>query len=453
MEDLRDGDKCRHLFVQGFIDDSVSVIVDRMKTSVKHLSETKVMLTITLGEKELKDAELVALTKLSKKIKAPGFRAGKVPMKVAAKYADPTMLAEQTLDDALSAAVSTAFIEEKISALDRPQVEIKKYVPTQELEFTAEVDIVPEVKLGDYKKLGVKKTVGKVSAADIDDVIERMQKGFAERKDVERAAKDGDETVIDFVGKRDNEAFDGGTAKDYTLELGSHQFIPGFEEGVIGHKAGEEFDIDLTFPEDYHSKALAGQKVTFTVTLKAIKEVVLPKLDDDFAKKAGPFTSFDELKKDIKRELEASKEREALDQFKDDLVGKLIDVSTIPVPEILVEDQSRSIEQDMTQNLLYQGMTLETYLDSKNLTKEKWLETEVKDAAVRRVKAGLGLAELSKELKITASDEELAAKIQQYQEQYGNRSNQDFTTPELQRDIANRLLTDKTIDELVALNS
>jgi trigger factor len=424
-----------------------------MKTSVKQLSDTKVMLTISLGEKELKDAELVALAKLSKKVKAPGFRAGKVPPSVAARYVDPAMLTEQTLDDALSAAVSTAFIDEKISALDRPQVEIKKYVPGQELEFTAETEVIPEVKLGDYKKLGVKKTVQKVSASDVDDVIERMQKGFAERKAVKRAAKLNDEVVIDFVGKKDGVAFDGGSATDYTLALGSSQFIPGFEEALVGHKEGDEFDIDLTFPDDYHAQTLAGQPVVFSVTVKSVNEVVLPKVDDAFAKKAGPFKNVEELKKDIRRELEAGKEREALDKYKDDLIGKLIDSSTVPVPDILVEDQARSIEQDMTQNLAYQGMTLDAYLESKKLTKEKWLETEVRDAAVKRVKAGLTLAELSKELKVTASDEELAAKIQQYQEQYGNRSGQDFTTPELQRDIANRLLTDKTIDQLVAINS
>ncbi|MFZ2544617.1 MAG: trigger factor [Candidatus Saccharimonadales bacterium] len=424
-----------------------------MKTSVKKLSDTKVMLTIELGNKELKNAELVALTKLSKTVKAPGFRAGKVPASVAAKYVDRNALAEQTLDDALSAAVSTAFIEEKISALDRPQVEVKKYVPGQELEFTAETEIIPEVKLGDYKNLGVKKTVAKVSADDINDVIQRMRKGFAERKEVKRAAKNGDETIIDFVGKRDGSPFDGGTANDYTLELGSNQFIPGFEEAIIGHKPDEKFDIDITFPSDYHSQTLAGQSVVFTVTLKSIKEIALPELDDEFAKKAGPYKTVDELKKDIKQELAANKEREALDSFKDNLVGKLIDVSTIPVPEILVADQSQSIEQDMTQNLMYQGMTLESYLESKKLTKDEWLETEVKDAAKRRVQAGLVLAELSKVLNVTSSDEELAAKIQQYQEQYGNKSNQDFTTPELQRDIANRLLTDKTIDQLVEFNS
>jgi trigger factor len=423
-----------------------------MKTTIKHLSDTKVELTITVGKQELDDAEKVALTKLSKNVKAPGFRAGKVPDSVAAKHVDPNALVQQTLDDALSMAVSKAFTEEKIQALDRPAVEVKKFVPGQELEFTAETEILPIVKLGDYKKLGVKKVVGKVVAADIDDVIQRMRQGFAERKKTDRAAKNGDETVIDFVGKLNGEPFDGGTAKDFTLTLGSNQFIPGFEEGVVGHKAGETFDIEVEFPKEYHSETLAGAPATFTVTLHAVKEVVLPELTDELAAKAGPFTSIAELKADIKRELGVSKERETTDKFKDELISKLIEVSTIPVPEILVEDQMKSIEQDMTQNLVYQGLTLENYLGNRKLTHEEWLATEVRTAAVSRVKAGLGLAELSKVAKITATDEELAEKVRQYQEQYGDKSNQDFTTPELQRDIANRLLTDKTIDYLVEIN-
>ena len=424
-----------------------------MKTSVKHLSDSKVIATITLDQKELEDAQQVALTKLAKTIKAPGFRKGKVPVSVAAKHVDPAALNEQTLDDALSKAVSTAFTEEGIQALDRPQVEIKKFVPGQELEFTAEVDVLPKVTLGDYKKLGVKKSVGKVVAADVDDVIARMRKGFAKREEVEREAKLGDEVVIDFVGKKDDVAFDGGTAKGHTIELGSNQFIPGFEEGVVGHKAGEEFDIPLAFPKDYHAPALAGAKVVFTVTLNVVKAVVEPELTDELAAQAGPFTSVEDLKDDIKRELAASREREALDTFKDELVGKLIEVSTVPAPDVLVADQTHSIEQDMVQNLAYQGMQLEDYLANKKITRAEWLETEVKTAAENRVKAGLVLAELSKVEKVTATNEELAEKINQYQEQYGNKSKQDFTAPELQRDIANRLLTDKTIDRLVELNA
>ncbi len=423
-----------------------------MKTTKKQLSDTKVQLTISVGQKELHDAEQVALTKLAKDIKAPGFRKGKVPLSVASKHVDGNLLAQQALEDAVSKAVAQAFTENDIRALDRPSVEIKKFVPGQDLEFTAEAEVLPEVKLGAYKKLGVKKVTDKVSQKDIDEVIERMRKGSAERKEVKTKARNGDEVVIDFVGKRDGTPFDGGTASDYSLELGSSQFIPGFEEGVVGHKAGDEFDIDVTFPKDYHSTSLAGAKVTFSVTLKAVKQIVLPKLDVAFAKKAGPFKSIAELKADVERELKNSRERESVEAYKEALIAKLVEKSRVPIPEVLVSDQIRSIEQDMTQNLAYRGMTIQSYLEAKKLTRDEWIDTEVRKAAEDRIKAGLVLAELGKVENVTASDEELVAKMNEYQEQFGAKSGQDFSKPELQRDIANRLLTDKTIDRLVELN-
>ena len=216
-----------------------------MKTTVKKLSDTKVQLTISLGASELADAEQVSLTKLARDIKVPGFRKGKVPASIAAKHIDPNVLQEQILENALSKAVAEAFLREKLQALDRPSVEVKKFVPGSELEFMAEVEVIPPVKLGDYKKLTAKKEAAKVEDKDVDEVIERIRKNYSEKSEVKRAAKLGDEAVIDFTGKKDGVAFDGGSAKEYGLKLGEGQFIPGFEEGVIGHKAGEEFDLKL----------------------------------------------------------------------------------------------------------------------------------------------------------------------------------------------------------------
>lgn len=427
-----------------------------MKTTVKHLSDTKVELTISLGKDELEAARQVALTKLARDVKAPGFRKGKVPASVAAKHVDPNLLGQQTLEDALSKAVAEAYLSEKIQALDRPAVEIKKYVPEQELEFTAEAEIMPKITLGDYKNLKAKKAPVKVDDEEIDEIIERMRQGFAEKKEVNRAAKNGDAVVIDFTGKKDGVAFDGGTAKDYELTLGSNSFIPGFEEGIVGKKPGETFDLELTFPKDYHAKDLKGAEVTFTTTLNAVKEVMLPEVNDEFAAKAGPFKTVKDLRDDIKRELTAQKEREAGEKHKDELVGQLIDASTIPVPEVLLKDQAESIERDMVQNLMYQNITLDQYLEDKGFeSKEKWLETEVNDAAKKRVQAGLALAELSKQEKIEATSEELEDHVNLYKKQYANNPNMvaQFDAPEARRDIANRLLTEKTVERLVALNS
>lgn len=426
-----------------------------MKTTVKNLSETKVQLTITIDAAALADAEKVALVKLSKTVKVPGFRAGKVPAGVAAKHVDPQAVQEQLLDDAVSKAVAEAFMAEKIQALDRPTVDITKYVPGEMLEFTAEVDVLPTVKLGDYKKLTKKAEKVTVSKDEIADVLERMRQGLAEKKEVTRAAKDGDETVIDFVGKKDGVAFDGGTGTDYTLKLGSNQFIPGFEEGIIGHKAGETFDLALEFPADYHAKDLAGQKVVFETTLKKVTELELPKLDDALAEKAGPFKTLAELKDDIKREITVKKESESADKLKDDLINELIEKSEIPLPEVLIADQMRSIEQDFAQNLTYRGLDLQTYLEANKFAdEEEWREKEVKPAAIRRTQAGLLLAELTKAEDITATDAEIDEHVEVHKQQYANSPEalKQFETEEVRRDISNHFITEKTITRLVELN-
>jgi trigger factor len=426
-----------------------------MKTTVKNLSETKVQVTITVDAKELADAEKVALVKLSSTVKVPGFRTGKVPASVAAKHVDPQALQEQLMDDAISKAVAEAFVAEKIQALERPTVDIKEYVPGTLLEFVAEVDVLPAVKLGDYKKLTAKAEKVSIKEEEINEILGRMQTGMAEKKDVTRKAEDGDETLIDFVGKKDGVAFDGGTGTDYTLKIGSNQFIPGFEEAIIGHKPGEEFDIELSFPGDYHSKELAGEKVTFTVTLKKLTALELPAIDDELAKKAGPFESLKELKDDIKREVSAQKEKEYGEKLRDALITELIEKSTVPVPAVLVEDQMRSIEQDFAQNLTYRGLDLDTYLTTNGFpNEEEWRNKEVKPAAERRTQAGLILSELSKAENITATDEEIDEHVAIHRKQYENNPEtlKQFDTPEVRRDIANHYITEKTIERLAELN-
>lgn len=426
-----------------------------MKTTVKNISDTKVELTISLEPSELEAAHQVALKRLSHDLKVAGFRKGKAPLAVAEKHINPNALQEQTLENALSKAVAEAFMGEGIQALERPAVEVKKFVPGQELEFTAEAEILPKVTLGNYKKLKSKREKVTVEAAEVDEIITRMQENFVERKEVKRKAKSGDEATIDFTGKKDGVAFDGGTAKDYKLKLGDGQFIPGFEEGVIGHEAGDAFDLELEFPKDYHAKELAGQKVVFEVKLHAVSELTLPEVNDEFAAKCGPFTSAKELKEDIKREITTQKEREADEKLKDALVKELAESSKMALPELLVEDQMRSIEQDMTQNLAYRGMDLDSYLSAQKFKdKDEWLKKEVRPAAENRVKAGLILAELSKELGVDVSRDEVAAQISIMKEQYGKdaKTAAQFDDPNVHRDIANRLITDKTIDKLVELN-
>ena len=427
-----------------------------MKTTVTHESDTRVKVVVAADHAELAAAEQVALKRLAKTVKVNGFRTGHVPLEIVKKHADANALAQETLDAALNRAVAEAFLSNDLQVLARPEVEIKKYVPGELLEFTAEADVLPEVKLGDYKKLKAKKAAVNVDKKEIDEVIERIQKGLSEKKEVKRAAKIGDETVIDFVGKKDGEAFQGGTGKDYPLVLGSNSFIPGFEDALIGLKAGDTKDVKLAFPKDYHAKDLAGQDVVFEVAVKKVNSVKLPALDDKFAAKAGPFTSMDDLRKDIKAEITAQAERKATDDLKDELVKQLVAKSTVSVPSVLRDDQIRSLEQDLRQNLMYRGRTLEQYFEEKGYAdRDAWVKAEANDAADARIKAGLVLAQLSKELKIEATADELAAHINAYKQQYSNNPKmaKHFDKPEAQREVANRLITEKTIDKLVELNS
>lgn len=426
-----------------------------MKTSVKYLSDTKVAVNVALGVSELKDAELAALNELGKDIKVPGFRKGKVPVSVVSKNVNPNVLAQKTLESALSKAVADAFISEKLQALDRPEVEVKKFVPGSELEFTAESEVMPKIKIGDYKNL--KSTAKKVSVTkkDISEITDRLKKGFASKKTVQRPAKLTDEVNIDFEGKKDGIAFDGGKGEKYDLVLGSNSFIPGFEDGIIGKKTGETFDLKLTFPEDYHADNLKGAEVVFTTTINEIKEVVEPELNDELAAKAGPFKTVEELEDDIKREITKQKETEAIEKLKDDLVAELVEKSTVPVPDVLLKDQMKLIEQDTNRNLMYRGMSIDDYIKSlKYKDKNDWLENEVRPIAEKRVKAGLLLAELSKVEKIEATENELLEKINQLGKQYPSEDmRKHLKTPEVQRDVANRILTEKTVDRLVSLNS
>jgi trigger factor len=425
-----------------------------MKHTRKNISDTKVSLNIVLDAAELATVESKTLVRLAKDLKVAGFRPGKVPPTVAKKNLDGNVLGMEVAQDAINHFMVEVLDTEKLQPLDRPQVDIQKYVHGEQLEFSAELEIVPEVKLGDYKTLKAKKKIEKFTDKDVAEVIDRMRQGMAEKKDVTRAAKTGDEVIIDFKGTNDGKEIAGASGTDYPLSLGSNTFIPGFEEGLIGKKAGETFDLPLTFPKDYHHKPLAGQKVIFAITVKVVKEVTLPALDDAFAAKAGQFKTVDELKADVKRELTDQKEREALEAFKDALIEELVNGSTIPTPEILIADQLASLERDFTQNLMYRGMTLPQYLEEQGKTKEEWLESELREQAIRRVKVGLALAELSKLENIDVSFEELDARLGQMMQQYGNdpKIREQFDNPEVRRDLANRVMTEKTVERLVEIN-
>jgi len=421
-----------------------------MKTTVKKISDTRVEIKVTLDKKELEKAKKQAIDRLSKEVKIPGFRKGKVPANIAEKHLNPNDVAQVALDIAVRTAVPEAFISNKQNPLVVPEVSVTKYVPDESAEFTATADILPEVKIGDYKKLGVKKEENKVKESDIKDVLENIAAAYAEKKVVKRAAKLTDEVIIDFTGKKDGKAFDGGSAHDYKLALGSKSFIPGFEEGIVGHEVGDKFDLDLTFPKDYHAKELAGKKVTFEVLLKQISEVVKPKLDDELAKKCGPFKTIDELKADIKKNLAAQNEHRIEEKYKDDLVAALVKKSKVSAPEILISDQMRFIRDDISRNAAAQGLRFEDFLKQTGKTEEEW-EKEAKKVAEARVKASLVLQILARDQKITVPDDDVSAKIAELRDVYkkSEEALKNLKDPRVRQDIKNRMTIEKTLEFLV----
>ncbi len=425
-----------------------------MKATTKNLSDTKVEITVKLDKNDLKSAREKAILRLATEVKIPGFRKGKVPAEMAEKHLNPNDIAQTALDIAVRTAVPAAFTEAKKNPLVIPEINVTKYVPDEEAEFKATADVLPEVKIGDFKKLGVKKESAKVADKDVKEVLDNIANAYAEKKVVKRAAKVGDEVVIDFTGKKDGKEFEGGKAHDYKLTLGSHSFIPGFEEGIEGKNVGDQFDLDLTFPKDYHAKELAGKKVVFEVLLKQISEIKKAKLDDELAKKCGPFKTIDDLKADIKKNLEAQNEHKADEKFKDDLVAKLVEKSKVSAPEILISDQLRFIKDDITRNAAAQGMSFEDYLKATGQKAEDW-EKEAKKIAEARVKASLVLQILARDEKITVDDKEVSAKIAELRDVYkkSEEALKNLKDPRVRQDIKNRMTIEKTLDFLVKANS
>lgn len=424
-----------------------------MKTSSKKTS-TSVEITVTFTKSDLEPARLKALTRLATGMKIAGFRKGKAPANVVEQQVDPNVLASETLDTAIRSKLPAIYQAEELRPLSMPQVSVTKYVPGEMAEFTVSSDILPEVQLGNYRKLKAKREKVEVADADVADVLERIAKGYAESKVAQRKAKKGDEVVIDFTGRKDGVAFDGGAAKDFKLVLGSGEFIPGFEEGVVGHGAGDKLKLKLTFPEKYHNKDLAGEETVFEVLVKQVNEVIVPKIDDELAKKSGAFATLKELKVDVRKNLVAQAEQRARDKFRDALVMELVSTSKVEAPESLVGEQLGMMRQDLERNAQTRGVTLEEFLEKASSSEEKWNE-EARVVAADRVKASIILQELAKDLKIEVADEEVMAKVAELKAVYKKDANalKQLEDERVVADIANRLRIDQTLAELEKINS
>ena len=422
-----------------------------MKVTIKETTASGRVLTISGDAEDLGKIKRHVLDNMRAKFNAPGFRAGKAPDSVIEKQVGAQTMQTEVVEEAINHFYSETLAAQKIRALDRPKIEVKKYVPNQELVFTAVVEVVPPVKLGDYKTIKVKNEPEPVTDADINKVIENLRLRGATKTDVKRPAKEGDEVWIDFDGKDDKgKPVAGASGKDYPLRLGSKTFIQGFEENLIGVKLGESKEFTSTFPQDYGVKALAGSKVKFSAKVKQVKEVSLPEITDDFAKTIGPFADLKQLKSDIKNELMAQKLREADERAKDEIISKLVEKSDAPVPEILLTDQIEHIKTDFTANLTYRGLTLKEYLEREKLSEEQWIKRDVRPQAERRVKTGMVLSAVAEAEGLEVADAEVDARISAHKQQHTDAGAQaEHDKPEFRRDTASRILTEKTLNKLM----
>lgn len=423
-----------------------------MKSSVEK-TNTSAKFAVEFTAKDFEPARLKALERLARNIKVAGFREGRAPANVVEQHVDPNKLASETLDILVRQTIPKIFAEAKLTPISVPHVDVMKYVPGESAELSIEADIMPEVKFGDYENLDAEYSIQTITEDDVEDVLNRIAESFAETSVVKRAAKLGDEVIIDFTGKKDGVEFAGGSAKDFKLKLGSGQFIPGFEDGIVDHEVGDSFDLNLTFPEDYGNKEMAGAKTVFEVLLKQVNEVKTPAIDDELAKKTGAFEKLEDLRKDIRKNLEEQAQKQADDQYKDRLLAKLVEVSETEAPKTLVQEQVEAMRGDLLRNLKARKMELEDWLKAQGKKKDEW-EKDIREAAERRVISSIVVQRLGEEMKVEISDKDIEDQLEQMRQAYAKSPEalKEIDDPRTKANIYNRLRIEAIMDKLVGIN-
>lgn len=422
-----------------------------MQIKQEQLTPTSVKLTVTADKAALNSLKESVLKRLGQETKVQGFRPGKAPINLLEKQLDPQTTQSEFLNQAINELLDQAVANQKLRVIKQPEVSLTKFVPYTTLEFSAEVEIIGEVKLANYKTIKVTKPKVEVTTKDVTDVLNNLLDRAAEKKEVKRAAKAGDEVVIDFNGKdtKTKEPIEGASGQSYPLVLGSNSFIPGFEAKLIGLKANEEKTFDITFPADYAVASLKSRKVTFNVKVSEVKELTKPKSDDKFAASVGPFKTLNELKSDIKKQVKAQKEKEANQAYENELIQKIADKSEVALPDSLIEEEIKRLNEDEKRNLVYRGQTWQEHLDQEGLSEEQH-SAKQRPIAESRIKAGLILGEIAEKENVKVTRDELEVRLKLLKDQYSQDPSMqaELDKPENQRDILNRLIVEKTLDKL-----
>ncbi len=385
--------------------------------TIEKKENSRVEISLSATKEEFDKALMASYNKNKKRFQVPGFRKGKVPYGLVVQYYGEGVLYEDAIDDIVNKAYPEVIKENDLQVVSRPELDVQE-INEEGMKYTLTVTVKPDVTLGQYEGVEVPYSEREVTDATIDEEIERMRKRNSSLEVVEgRAAKEGDTVVIDYEGFKDGVAFEGGKGENYSLKLGSKSFIPGFEEQVAGHNVDEEFTIEVTFPEDYHSEELKGAAATFNVKIHNIKEEVIPELDDEFVKDVSEFDTIDELKADIKKNQEETAKKEAENRFTSDVVRAVCDNATVEIPDVMIDNEVNNMINEQSANMKQQGIALETYLQYMGQTMDDY-KTSLRNVATPRVKSNLVIEAIAKEAKIEASKEDYDKEVEEMAKAY-----------------------------------
>lgn len=389
-----------------------------MSVQVEKLEKNMAKLTVEVSAEDFKAAIKKAFNKNKNRFSIPGFRKGKAPQAMIEKMYGEGVFYEDAADEAINASYAEAMKESGLDIVSRPEVTIEKIGKDEPFVYSALVAVKPEVTLGQYKGVEVEKADASVSAEDVEAELKKVQEQNARLLTVEdRGVEDGDQTVIDFEGFVDGKGFEGGKAEDYPLTIGSHSFIDTFEEQLIGKKIGEECEVNVTFPTEYHAADLAGKPATFKVTVKEIKVKELPELNDEFASEVSEFDTLDEYKKDVEKKLAEKKEIEANSKNEDAVVAKVVENASMEIPDKMIDAQAENMVQDMARRMQSQGLSLDMYLKYTGMTVEQMKEQARPDAE-KRIRTRLVLEAVAQAENIQISDEKVDEEVAKMAEAY-----------------------------------
>lgn len=414
-----------------------------MSFKVEQLEEKNmVKLVIEATAEEFEAGLNTAYNKSKSKINVPGFRKGKAPRKIIEQLYGQEVFFEDAANAIIPDAYAKACIESELDIVSQPKISVTQLEKGKPFVFEAEVAVRPEVELGKYKDVEVSKADTEATDADVEKEIKKVAEQNSRTITVEdRAVKDGDMTVIDFEGFVDGVAFEGGKGENYPLTIGSHSFIDNFEDQIIGMNIGDEKEINVTFPEDYHAEELKGKPATFKVSVKEIKEKQLPDIDDDFAQDVSDFDTLDEYKADLKKKIAERKEAEAKRQKETEAIEKIVADSKMDIPQAMIDTQVTRMAEDFAQRLQQQGLSVEQYFQYTGMTADKIME-EMKPEAVKRIQSRLVLEAVVKAENIETSEEDFEAELKKMAETYKMELDQikefmgDYEKKQIKEDLA-----------------